>query len=276
MKIRVLLFFIFISYLSHAQGAWTQKKGEAYTQISFTTINSYNTIFGNPDYLTEREITDNTLQLYGEYGLSDKTTLILNIPLKLIETGALVGNGTPISTANSLTSLGNIELGLKHQFYNKKWVIAGQLNVEANTSVFDNPSGIRTGVDAWTFTPTLNFSRSFNGFYVQAFTGVNLRTNNYSHNYKIGGEIGTRPLKNILLIAFIDFVESFENGNIILPTTNQLTALYVNNQEYTGYGLKVLGEITNKFGLNAGFGGAFSGNNVAKSPAITFGIYNKF
>lgn len=276
MKIRILLFLVFISTFSNAQGAWTQKKGEAYTQLSFTTISSYNTIFGNPDYLTEREITDNTLQLYGEYGLSDKTTLILNIPLKFIETGQLVGNATPISTANSVSSLGNIEIGLKHQFYNKKWVVAGQLNLEANTGSYDNPSGIRTGVDAWTFTPTLNVSRSFNGFYAQAFTGVNLRTNNYSHNFKIGGEIGISPINHILLIAFLDIVQSFDNGNIILPQTNQLTALYVNNQEYTTYGLKILGEITKTFGVNAGFGGAFTGNNVAKSPAITFGIYNKF
>lgn len=275
MKTFVLLCSLFISFLSYAQGAWTQKKGEAYTQLSFSTIRTYSTIFGNPDYST-REITDNTIQFYSEYGLSNKTTIILNLPLKYIKTGLLVGNGKPVSTANSITSLGNIEVGVKHQFYNKKWVIAGQLNLEANTGFYDNPSGIRTGADAWTFTPTLNFSRSFKNFYAQAFTGINLRTNNYSHNFKIGGEIGIKPINNIILIAFIDIVKSFNNGNIILPTTNQLTALYVNDQEYTTYGLKVIGEITNKFGVNAGFGGAFTGNNVPKSPALSFGAYHKF
>ncbi|GAA4891587.1 hypothetical protein GCM10023311_14980 [Flaviramulus aquimarinus] len=273
-KLTVLIFLL--SQVFYAQSGWTKKKGEAYTQLSFTTINSYNTIFGNPEYLTERDITDNTLQFYGEYGLSDKTTIILNVPLKFIETGQLVSNNTEITRAGSSTSLGNIEMGLKHQVYNHTWVIAAQLNIEANTGSFDNATGIRTGIDAWSFTPTLNASRSFKTFYVQAFAGANIRTNNYSSNLKLGGEIGTKPFKNILLIAFIDIVESFKNGDIVLPITNQLTALYVNDQEYISYGLKVIGKITDSFGLNVGFGGSFSGNNVAKSPAISFGVYHKF
>ncbi|MBC3759901.1 hypothetical protein H7U19_15925 [Hyunsoonleella sp. SJ7] len=275
---RTYLAFLFLisAQIINAQSGWTLKKGKAYTQIAFTTIPSYSEIFANPEYLTEREIVDNTLQFYAEYGLTDKTTIILNLPLKFIKTDGLVGNSSGVTNADASSKLGNVEIGLKQQFYNKKWVIAGQLNVEANTGSFDNTSGIRTGYDAWTFTPTLNASRSFDGFYVQGFTGLNLRTNGYSSNFKIGGEIGAKPWEKILLIAFLDIVESFRNGNINLPVSNQLTALYVNNQEYTTYGLKIIGEITDAFGINAGFGGAFSGNNVAKSPALTLGLYHKF
>lgn len=276
MKKYLALLILLSTHSIFAQSGWTKEKGKVYTQLAFTTINGYDTIFGDPEYNTEREITDNTLQFYGEYGLTNKTTIILNIPFKFIETGDLVGNATGITTANSSTNLGNIEVGLRHQFYNNKWALAGQLNVEANTGVFDNASGIRTGFDAWTFTPTVNISRSFKGFYLQGFTGLNLRTNNHSNNFKIGGEIGTKLFKNILLIAFLDIVESFEDGNITLPLTNQLTALHVNNQEYTAFGLKAIAELTGNFGINAGFGGAFSGNNVAKSPAITFGLYHSF
>ena len=63
---------------------------------------------------------------------------------------------------------------------------------------------------------------------------------------------------------------------MILPTSNLLTGLYINNQEYSSFSIKAIGEITKNFGLTAGIGGAFSGNNVAKQGAFNFGIYHKF
>jgi len=261
-----------------SQSPWAKEKGEFYTQFSFSTIPSYNEIYGDPDYFSIRNITDNTFQLYGEYGVSDKTTLLLNVPFKNITTSDYVepipldpflDNGATINT------FGNIEAGIKHNFISKKWLLTGQFNIELNTSSYDEISGIRTGYDAFTFTPLINFGKSFNKSYFQGFTGFNLRTNNYSSNFKIGAEGGTKVFNRIWLVAFLDFVISLNNGDIELPIGNQLYALYVNNQEYTAFGLKFIGEITTDFGLIAGFGGAFSGNNVAKQAALNFGVYYK-
>ncbi|PTX60483.1 hypothetical protein C8N46_106127 [Kordia periserrulae] len=266
---------LFCSGIVFAQSPWTQEKGKFYTQLSFTTISNYDEVFGTPDYQTDREITDNTLQLYGEYGISNKTTLIFNVPLKLISTNDVVG-GTAFISEDSKTAFGNISVGIRHQFYKKKWLISGQLNIKANTSTFEAASGIRTGEDAWSFTPTLNIGRSFDKFYIQAFTGIDLRTNNYSNNFKIGGEIGTKVHSKIWLIGFVDIVNSFNDGDVNLPLSNLATALYVNNQEYGAFGLKAIGEINNSFGGIVTFGGAFSGNNVAKQAALTFGLYKRF
>jgi len=78
------------------------------------------------------------------------------------------------------------------------------------------------------------------------------------------------------LIGFLDISKSLENGDVILPIQHSLTGLYVNNQEYGSFGFKGIAEFTDKFGITAGFGGAFFGNNVAKQAALTFGIYRKF
>lgn len=263
------------STILFAQSPWTQEKGKFYTQLSFSTISNYDEVFGDPEYNTDREVTDNTLQLYGEYGLTAKTTLLLNLPIKFIKTGDVV-NGTAFISEDSKSSFGNIAFGVKHQFYKKKWIVSGQLNVEANTGTFETLSGIRTGQDAWTFTPTINIGRSFDKFYVQAFTGIDLKTNDYSNNFKIGGEIGTRVHSKIWLVGFLDIVNSFNDGNINLPLSNFGTALYVNNQEYTAFGLKAIGEFNKSFGGVLSFGGAFSGNNVAKQAALTIGLYHKF
>lgn len=266
---------LFSTSFLFAQSPWTQEKGKFFTQLSFSTISNYDEVFGDPEYNTDREITDNTLQLYGEYGLTSKTTLLLNVPVKFIKTGDAV-NGTAFTAEDSKSAFGNVTFGVKHQFYKKKWLISGQLNVEANSGTFEAPSGIRTGRDAWTFTPTINIGRSFDTFYVQAFTGIDLTTNNYSNNFKFGGEIGTKVHRKIWLVGFLDIVNSFNDGDITIPLNNSATALYVNNQEYTAVGLKAIGELNKSFGGVLSFGGAFSGNNVAKQAALTVGVYHKF
>lgn len=276
MKSLLIFISLLISLTSFSQSPWVKKKGEAYTQLSYSSISGYSTIFGDPDYNTERKISDNTLQFYGEYGLSNKTTLIINLPLKIVKTGGLLLNITPRTTAESKTALGNIELGVKHNFYKKDWLISGQLNIEANTGVFNEASGIRTGYDAFTITPLVSFGKGSDNFYIQGFTGLNLRTNGYSSNFKIGGEIGTKAINKLWVIGFLDIVKSFEDGSVEIPITNQLTALYVNNQDYGGFGLKIIKEFTDDFGLTGAFGGAFFGNNVAKQATLSFGVYHHF
>lgn len=281
MKKIFFLSILFCVFTLSAQSPWTQEKGKFYTQLSFSTIPDYDEIYSDPDYQLERNITDNTLQLYGEYGLSNKTTLIANIPIKLIKTDELVrsssvANDVIFTTADSKTAIGNIAVGLKHKFVDKKWLVSGQFNIEANTGSFDTASGIRSGQDAWTFTPTINIGRSFESFYIQGFAGVDLKTNSYSSNFKIGGEIGTKILDKVSLIGFIDVVHSFNNGDVAIPINNKFTALYVNNQEYTAIGLKTIGEFTNNFGGLLSIGGALSGNNVAKQVVFTVGVYHKF
>lgn len=276
----IFLFCIMLfSTMLFSQSPWTKEKGKFYTQVSFSTIQNYNTFFGDLEFSIDGSITDNTFQFYGEYGLSKTTSLLVNIPLKAIQisdfTDPRIDCGGDCSESYSDTALGNIEIGLKHNFFNKKWLLSGQLSVEANTSSFDAISGIRTGYDAFTFTPLFLAGRSLKKGYLQAFVGGNLRTNNYSSNFKIGGEVGTYIAKRIIIAGFIDVVKSLENGDIVLPQINQLNALYVNDQEYGVLGIKLIGEISKNLGVTASLPSAFFGNNVPKQLAITTGIYYK-
>ena len=272
-KLSILLLLLSFNLL--AQSPWTKKKKEGYVQLSFTTIPNYSKLYGGNMAIIPRKITDNTLQLYSEFGLSDKTTLIASVPLKMVNTGELTVPFTALAE-ESKTSLGNIQVGVKHNFYNKKWLLTGQLTIEANTGSSNAASGLRTGYDAWSFTPLFIAGRGFDKWYIQAFTGFDIRTNNYSSNYKLGGEIGYKTLDWLWIAGFLDGVASLNNGDITFTTENLTTGLYVNNQSYAGFGLKFIGEINDNFGANIGLGGAFSGKNVAKAPAISFGVYHKF
>ncbi|WP_166386090.1 MULTISPECIES: hypothetical protein [unclassified Polaribacter] len=279
MKKITKLLFLLVSISAFSQGPWTQEKGKFYTQVSFSTIPSYNELFGDPDYTINGELTDNTLQLYGEYGISNKTTLLVNVPYKIIKHKELVNPcliGPCPEHTNNKTALGNIEIGVKHNFYKKDWLLSGQFSVESNTGSYDENSGLRTGYDAFTFTPLFLAGKSFNKSYVQTFIGTKIRTNNYSSNFKIGGEYGGKIYKNIWLIGFLDIEKSFENGDIEIPNSNKATGLYVNDQEYGVVGIKAIGEFSDNFGITASLPAAFYGNNVAKQVALTVGLYKKF
>ena len=279
MKNLATLTLLFISLYTFSQSPWTKKKGEFYTQLSFTTIPSYDMLFGDPNYRINGKISDNTLQFYNEYGVSDKTTLILNLPYKIIKHNGLV-NPCLIAPcpeySNKKNALGNIEIGLKHNFYNKGWLISGQFSMEANTGSFDANSGIRTGYGAYTFTPLFLVGKGFGKSYVQTFAGTRIRTNNYSSNFKIGGEYGKKVGNSIWLIGFLDIEKSFTNENIVLPESNLSTGLYVNDQEYGVVGVKAIGEFSDNSGITASLPAAFFGNNVAQQIAFSFGIYKKF
>lgn len=270
--ISALLFVFSVNLI--AQSPWVRQKKESYIQLAYTFRPTYNEVSGDPSYDTDREIADNTLQLYGEYGLSNKTTLLLGIPLKMVNSGDII-NPTQIPTTqeDNVTSLGNINIGVKHNFIDKQWLFSGQLNLEANTGTFDENSGLRTGLDAWTFTPLLITGTSFNKWYLQGFTGVDIRTNDYSSSFKLGGEIGYKALNKMWVTGFLDSLFSFKNGDITIPTSNILTGLYLNNQNYTAFGLKLINEINNVIGVNLGVGGAFTAENIGKGPTFTFGFY---
>ncbi|MCT4700239.1 hypothetical protein [Tenacibaculum haliotis] len=268
MKKLVTILLLLVSINLLAQSPWTKNKNETYVQLSFTSIANYDKLHGNPEVNLTNKVSDNTLQLYTEYGISDNTTLVLNFPFKLTSSNA--------TSSPSNNSLGNVQFGIKHNFSNKKWLLTGQLNVEANTGNYDEITGLRTGYDAWSFTPLFIAGRGFNNWYIQAFTGFDIRTNDYSSNYKLGGEIGYKTLNWLWIAGFLDGVASLKNGDIALPSQNLNTGLYVNNQSYAGFGLKFIAEINASFGANIALGGAFSGRNVAKVPAISFGLYQKF
>lgn len=263
-----LLCICFYATLVSAQSPWTHAKGGGYAQVAFTNIGEYSEIFGDPDYELPIQITDRTLQLYAEYSVAEKSTIIIDVPFKMLCTGLSVIGNSDLSK----NSLGNVRVAYKQGLGQLKgWTIAGIFDVEAPTgrqdlSDFPMPSGY----DCWTFTPMFSVGKGFEKLYIQLFTGAGFRTNKLGKTFRGGGEIGYKLLPKLWGALFVD----------ILLTDQEYKetpfALYVPNQEYGGFGFKFIGELGANWGLNLGLVGAFYGRNVAKAPAITFGVYTKW
>ena len=260
-----------------SQGAWTQDAGGAFVQVSFARIGPYDTLYrrGGADFRTGREIDESSVEVYGEYGLTDDWTLVCNVPLRSVEAGALIDSPTiqPVTVqSGTLTELGNLTLGVRRQIAAGATAWATHLDLELPTGSAEDSSGLSTGLDAITLRPTISVGRGLGRAYVQGYAGVSVRSNDYSSDWRLGAETGCQVTDDLLVAVTIDLVESFKNGDVSLPSERLQTGLFLNDQEYVSPGIKGLYQITDSFGLSASMRGALSGNNVPKSPFVAFGI----
>lgn len=259
------------------QSAWNINENTWYTQLNFTGIGPYSELFvnGNETAKTPREISDNTFQFYADYGLNNKTSISLSIPIKFIKTGSQTIQGDPMIAENKISSLGNIGFGIKRNLYKGGIIVSAGLFVEANTAAYDDASGIRTGYDAWTIRPAIIIGKAFDNLFLQSGLSTGFRTNNYSHFFRGSAEVGYKFMGKLWTIFFIDYKVSFDNGTIDLPENNISTSLYVDNQEYVGYGLKAIYDLNEQLGITAGFGGALSANAEARKASFNLGLFMK-
>jgi hypothetical protein len=281
---RILKIFLIITITNSlwAQSPWLQKKKSLLTQLSYNTIGNYNQLYlsSGETFSTERNLTDNTIQAWFEYGLLDNTSFNLIIPIKLLKAADLVEtNGqSQAKTANgSLNALGNAALSWKQNLIKESWLLSSTVNLEFPTATYEEETGLRSGYDAWAVSATLSSGRGFGSAYFYAHLGLGTRTNDYSSFYTGGLEGGYHISDPLWIAGVINVLQSFKDGNRQDPENNLLTGLYVNDQEFISWGLKLFGSIIpDKLGYSAALFGAFSGNFVAKSPSLNLGFHYIF
>ena len=280
LKKTILIAAICVSCTNYAMAqAWVQKKGNSYSQIGFSTIageSKYNNS-GDPLDLA-RKVSDITLQLYHEQGITDKLTVIGNVPIKFVSTGDKVvsegfsGNTLP---AGKLTGLGNISLSVVYGIkQNPSLVYSVQLRTDLNTASEDQTTGLRTGVDAWGIAPSFHVGYGGNSFWTSFNIGTNLRTNNYSTQWFSNYQIGTKLGRNFDIIGQFEVLQSFEDGNA--PDGNAIeTGLYTNNLEFAAINLKLGYSLKEEITFWGAIGGGVSGNDVLRAPAFSLSISYK-
>ena len=264
--------------LGRAQSAWTQPEGGQFVQLSLASIGPYDSLFraSGPSFDTGREISETSLELYGEYGLSDAWTLIGRVPLRYVDSGAVNGDATiqPVTIpSDSLTGLGNVLLGVRRRLGGGDLAVAGELQLELPAASADATSGLATGYAATTLRPLLSFGRGFGGGWVQGYVGASLRTDDYSNDWRVGAEVGWQATSRLALAATLDVVQSFEDGDVAIDPAQAQTGLFVNDQEYVSPGVKGLFRVSEHLGVSAALRGALDGNNVPEAPYLSVGVF---
>ena len=77
---------------AQSQSPWARSRAGVFAQMAYQTIPSYTALFGSSadhDLLLPREVSEQTVQVYGEYGLSRKTTLVGAVPMNFMRRGGI-------------------------------------------------------------------------------------------------------------------------------------------------------------------------------------------
>lgn len=255
--------------------SWTLPASAFYVNVSHSLL-TYDRAFDATGEFRDLPVTvsDRTVQLMAQYGVTDRLTAEVRLPYKMLETSGdpAVFNSYPgqYIELGSLSAPGNAEAGVIYKFYDDKPILTASLFVEALTSQHNYIQGLQTGFNSWAVRPGIGAGWTHGPSWMQFYLGTSLRTNDYSHAAISNLEIGYKPADYLYAALAFDVRQSFGNGGDCDCTTD-VTALYMSEQEYLGIALKGGFEV-GALGFNFAYHAAMAANNAAAVGVPVFGI----
>ncbi len=259
-----------------AGGGWPQPKGKGYFKISQSFIRAQY-LFG-PDGSTTRIPTFGyySTNFYGEYGLSNRLTGIVDLPLfvRVTQNEVMRRQSGIIEPGDELNSIiGDGRLGLKLGLTRDKW-LAASLSLIAGLPFGDSSGGesgiLQTGDGEFNQMVMLDLSHSFypKNIYTTVSIGFNNRTKGFSEEFRYGAEIGYTGFNNFLVALKVVGVESFFNGN-----AQEVNGIYSNNTEYLSVTPEINYFIKENMGISLSAGFAPYAKNILAAPNISGGLF---
>ncbi len=269
-SITVFSLFVLLIQTSQAQSPWTKDKGKAYVQVGFSGIFYNQAQQDGKKVELNADFSDVTLQVYSEYGITNKLEAQLVLPYKSVGFESTTPN-----ISKSFSGIGNITLGFKYKLYDKAWKISSGIHYSPKTATFDSESGLSTGFNASTIVSYLTAGSSKGKWYYFGNIGYGYMDNAYSDYFKFTAEVGYKIIPKGHIMLFLDTrnIVSKENA---FENDNKQWSSYLDRQTYNTIGLKANYEFTkDKFGANASVLGAMGIDNAPLAPSINFGVYAK-
>lgn len=263
-----------------AGGGWPQPKNKGYFKLGQFALVS------DQYYAPNGEIVDITTtgifltSIYGEYGVTDRLTVIAYVPFFARATlNELVSEttGEVLAEGDELNSFGDTDLSFKYGLIRDKPIV-----VSATLTLglpLGNPGGgatgvLQTGDGEFNQMITLDASRSFgNGkTYASIYFGFNNRTKNFSDELRYGAEVGHTFNSKWFVALKLGGVKSLNNGSDLETPSN---GIFSNNLEFLSLTTDVAYSVNEKFGISAAFATAFSGKRILAAPAFSLGVFMK-
>jgi len=259
MQKAILYLSLFLFPLSGiAQSPWVNKKGSIYGQVSSSYLD-YNKIYnglgnvvGSP-YTT----TDLTVGLFGEYSITDKTSVLVDLPFKSVQ-----------SNDQSLSGIGDTKIKLKHQLSTK---VPLAIHGGYTAPLSQRKDFLRTGYKQHAIDLGLSIGLGKKKFYTYASLSYSYRTN-IPDQIIADAEFGyiTSFLKRDLYLMF--HFSGTVNTSYSFDSEAAKTMLYHNNAEYLSPGLKLSYNPAGNFWLNLGANSALNASNVPAVRVYSIGL----
>lgn len=279
-NIIVLLVVMTASFTMHAQ--WNKGKGNGYYKLSAWYLQSdqHYTDTGAIDPNVTR--TQFNTNIYAEYGISDKIDIIAYVPFfaNTSQNNQISGtNGSVILEGESVSSFGDVDLGVNYGLYKKgNWAASVKLLLGLPTGNNNGGSdgSFQTGDGEFNqyLSTYLGYSTSLNGlpFYAKSYIGYNNRSEGFSDEFRTGLEAGINLLSNKLwIIGRLNVLKSLKNGSLNAVTSNG--SIFANNIEFSSLGIEAAYYITETLGVSASFDTAIDGRIIAANPSFSGGIF---
>jgi hypothetical protein len=281
----ILAFTLLLPLTQLQAGGWPQPKGNGYFKLSewWLVADQHYTDVGLIDPNQTTGLFNTTL--YAEYGLTDRLTVVFNMPLfsrSYFNNQVSFTTGEVLIPGEAINSVGDADLGFRYGFFNKGgWAASASVILGIPLGEDSGgPSGIlQTGDGEFNQMVRLDLGRGFRIGSVEAFANIygafNNRTNEFSDEYRFGLEGGATFLnKKITAVARLYGIRSLKNGT--LPSEGITgTSIFANNSEFLAFSPEVAYNINEKWGVSAGFGQALSGKIIFANTSYTVGVFMK-
>ena len=258
--------------------AWTKSKGQGFYKLDFTSIKAADVFDKNGDVVGFRTLGNYTTSFYGEYGVSNKFTVLAYVPFyvrnvvnetKGRQTGQIIERGI----VNN--NFGDVDLGFRYQLPIKNVAVAANLILGIPTGDAKQVDGLFTGDGEFNQLLKIGVGTGKKRWWTQGALGFNNRTKGFSDEFRYDFEFGYKFFNDRLLAIFkINGIESLNNGTAQAAATG----LFSNNVEYMGIGPEILYYANAKktIGISARLAGATKGQNVLAAPSLSVGVFAQF
>jgi len=272
-----------------AQSGWTQNQNTGYFKLSQNIVRASS--FFNPD----GDIIDITTTsvyitgIYGEYGITDRLTGLINAPLfvrSTINDKESTVDGT-IIPGDEFNGIGDISLGVEYGLIHSKpsvLAISGTVKLPTGNNVGGNSELLQSGDGAWGFTALLQGSHSFypKPLYVSLHAGYQWRgvsdleysagteTVNYDDAARWGVELGWTPGPHWQVALKIAQVIALGNGTGGGVTGG--SSMFGNSISYFSITPEATYLLDNGIGFSLAIGTAAFAKNILAAPSFNVGV----
>lgn len=261
---------IFCVITIHAQ--WTQGKNKGYFKLCAWNLDYDQYYDNNGKIQSLNERNQFNLNLYSEFGITEKLDVIAFLPF--------YAAASDRDLDNSFNSFGDIELGFHYSFLKRsKWSFSSKLilGIPSGNSLYQGIARLQTGDGEFNQLITLNagYSSSLGDrpIFIQGYYGFNNRTNNFSDEIRYGVTGGINLFENkFWFIAKLDRVHSLNNGNFQNSTLTP-GSIFSNNVEFSSLGLELNYLFDSNFGFSLQLTTAFEGRNIAANSVLSSGLF---
>jgi protein XagA len=279
----IIVIFYFTNS-TFAGGGWPQEKGKGYFKLGQSIIVADKFYNLNGDIIDITTISLFTTSIYGEFGITDRLTGVLYMPIFVRSTLNEVKRNQSgnIEPGDAVNSFGDTDIGIKYGI-TKGRSIALSVSLTLglplgktaeSTTDAGEPRILQTGDGEFNQMVMLEASHSFYPLplYASIGLGFNNRTEDFSDEVRYSIEVGYEVFKNFNAVIKVYATHSLKNGN---PGGGAGSGVFGNNVEYISYGPELSYNIKPHFGLTVSAAYAVGGKNVLAAPNYGFGVYYK-